>query len=141
MLDEGVYGLRFDLLPSEGDAGAGLSACGDGLAVLRGGQILGSDRYGGVFKGCYRYDAVRGEALVEVRVDERVAGTRAVALEASGTTVPFQVQMSAPGVHLVEARVSRASRARTGMVITPNMRRTPSRCCAGSSRASSTAAT
>ncbi|MBL8846469.1 MAG: hypothetical protein JNN24_11930 [Hyphomicrobium zavarzinii] len=82
MLDEGVYGLRFDLLPSEGDAGAGLSACGDGLAVLRGGQILGSDRYGGVFKGCYRYDAVRGEALVEVRLAVPPNGVLLTGLEA-----------------------------------------------------------
>lgn len=85
MLDEGVYGLRFEGPRVEGETAAGGSdgsACGEGLAVLRGGQILGSDRYGGVFKGRYRYDAACGEAFVEVRLAIPPNGVLLTGLEA-----------------------------------------------------------
>lgn len=66
MLDDGVYGLSFE------SCGAGiadtLSHRSEGLAVLRGGKILGSDRHGGVFRGCCRYDVACGEAIVEVQL-------------------------------------------------------------------------
>jgi hypothetical protein len=66
MLDDGVYGLSFEPC---GTARAGAPPeRGEGLAVLRGGRILGSDRHGGVFRGRCRYDAARGEAVVEVRL-------------------------------------------------------------------------
>lgn len=66
MLDDGIYGLSFESEPCAGNEPvAGRS---DGLAVLRGGLIIGSDPNGGVFKGRYRYDAGRGEAVVEVRL-------------------------------------------------------------------------
>jgi hypothetical protein len=65
MLDDGIYGLSFESRAT----GAEQTPCwGEGLAILRGGQILGSDPHGGVFKGSYRYDAARGEAVVEVRL-------------------------------------------------------------------------
>lgn len=66
MLDDGVYGLSFECR----DAGGRDDSFhrGEGLAVLRDGTLLGSDRHGGVFKGRYRYDAVSGEAVVEVRL-------------------------------------------------------------------------
>lgn len=80
MLDDGVYGLNFE---SRG-AGGRDEGClrGDGLAVLRGGQILGSDRYGGVFRGCYHYDAVRGEAVIEVQLAIPPHGVLLTGLEA-----------------------------------------------------------
>jgi hypothetical protein len=77
MLDDGIYGLSFEsrLPAGAGDAAAfdasGASdavACGEGLALLRGGVILGSDPHGGVFRGRYAYDAGRGDILVEVRL-------------------------------------------------------------------------
>lgn len=36
--------------------------------MLRAGVILGSDPHGGVFRGHYRYDPARGEAVVEVQL-------------------------------------------------------------------------
>lgn len=67
MLDDGVYGLRFESrLPGRSDGQD--AERGDGLAILRSGRILGSDRHGGVFRGRYRYDAAAGEAVVEVRL-------------------------------------------------------------------------
>lgn len=90
MLDDGVYGLSFESRapsePGEAPASSGSSVQissigqseglargegllrGEGLAVLRGGRILGSDPYGGVFRGHYQYDAARGDILVEVRL-------------------------------------------------------------------------
>lgn len=50
MFDEGLYALAYqghDGTPPQG---------GDALAVLRAGRIIGSDRWGGMFEGSYRYD-------------------------------------------------------------------------------------
>ena len=66
MLHDGVYGLGFKSPGPQGhDPALGQ---GDGLAILRGGRIVGSDRHGGVFTGSYRYDASRGETRVTVRL-------------------------------------------------------------------------
>lgn len=66
MLDDGVYGLCFETRASGGFETE--PDRGEGLAVLRGGQILGSDSNGGIFRGSYRYDAGRGETQVDVRL-------------------------------------------------------------------------
>lgn len=80
MLDDGVYELRFKC---PGGNGAGMPPLsGEGLAVLRGGRILGSDRHGGVFKGRYRYDPARGDAVVEVRIAIPPNGVLLTGLEA-----------------------------------------------------------
>lgn len=64
MLNDGVYGLSFESrVPGGGD-----TERSDGLAILRGGQILGSDRHGGVFRGHYRYDDAEGCAVIELRL-------------------------------------------------------------------------
>jgi hypothetical protein len=60
---EGVYGLSFTA-PPQADSGERV----EGLAVLRGGRVLGSDPHGGVFTGHYYYDAARGEAVIAVRL-------------------------------------------------------------------------
>lgn len=65
MLEDGLYGLSFE---SHCATGPCSSDRGDGLAVLRGGRIVGSDRHGGVFRGRYHYDPACGEAVVEVRL-------------------------------------------------------------------------
>jgi hypothetical protein len=66
MLPDGIYGLNFN---SGGFGSHGRAEDrGDGLAVLRGGRIVGSDPNGGVFKGRYRYDAERCEAVIDVRL-------------------------------------------------------------------------
>jgi hypothetical protein len=63
MLENGIYGLRFaashDGAPEEGS----------GLAVLRDGQVLGSDPMGAVFTGTYEFDATRNLNKVRLRVD------------------------------------------------------------------------
>lgn len=63
MLDEGIYGLKYMVRH------AGEPESGDGLAVLRSGKILGSDRWGGVFAGSYEYDPVTKANLVHVRLE------------------------------------------------------------------------
>ena len=65
MIDDGVYGLHFEAAASRGGEGP---ASVEGLAVLRGGLILGSDPHGGVFRGRYHYDPACGEAVVEVQL-------------------------------------------------------------------------
>jgi hypothetical protein len=63
MLENGVYGLRFaathDGEPEEGS----------GLAVLRDGNVLGSDPLGAVFTGTYEFDARRALNKVRLRLD------------------------------------------------------------------------
>ena len=80
MLDDGVYGLSFESqVPGDDGPGEGRS---DGLAILRGGSILGSDRYGGVFRGHYSYDAATGEADVALRLAVPPHGVLLTGLEA-----------------------------------------------------------
>jgi hypothetical protein len=63
MLDEGLYGLRYRSADqAEPDRG-------EGLAVLRDGKILGSDRWGGVFAGTCEYDAKRDSLRVRARLE------------------------------------------------------------------------
>jgi transcriptional regulator with XRE-family HTH domain len=50
MFDEGIYSLSYAA------AGEDFKTGGDGLAVLRSGRIVGSDRWGGMFEGSYRFD-------------------------------------------------------------------------------------
>lgn len=81
MLDDGVYGLSFESRDA-GSSGEGAVHRGEGLAVLRAGQLLGSDRHGSIFRGCCRYDAARGEAVVEVRLALPPHGVLLTGLEA-----------------------------------------------------------
>lgn len=63
MLQDGLYDLSYRSgLASE-------PSIGYGLASLRNGRILGSDRWGGVFSGSYRFDAVRGVGEIQVRLN------------------------------------------------------------------------
>lgn len=63
MLEDGIYGLAYaagrERMPSEGSA----------LATLRGGRILGSDPWGGVFTGYCRFDAARRLNTIELRLE------------------------------------------------------------------------
>jgi hypothetical protein len=63
MLEDGIYGLRF-AATHDGEPGDG-----DGLAVLRGGKVLGSDPLGAVFTGTYEFDAARQLNRVRLRLD------------------------------------------------------------------------
>src|SRR5262245_23825100 len=61
MLQNGIYGLHY-----EAD---GADAKASGLAVLRDGEILGSDPWGGVFAGTCRFDRAARLNRVNVRFD------------------------------------------------------------------------
>jgi hypothetical protein len=68
-LEEGVYRIAYygadrDNLESD-----------QALAVHRNGKILGSDRYGSVFIGTYKYDRARDLNTVQLRVDVPPKGT------------------------------------------------------------------
>ena len=62
MLSEGIYTLSY--LGNSNDQ----PCIASGLAVLRRGKILGSDRLGGVFTGSYSFDSVRQTNMVHVRL-------------------------------------------------------------------------
>ncbi len=62
MFDDGIYEFAFKAR-SETAAGNG-----DGLALLRAGTILGSDRGGALFTGRYEFDPVSAKATVHVRM-------------------------------------------------------------------------
>lgn len=64
MIDEGLYNVEYRsarLCDRDGD-------CGSGLAVLRNGKILGSDRWGAVFMGSYEFDPVKETNAVHLRL-------------------------------------------------------------------------
>lgn len=82
MLDDGIYGLRFESTGAGADAGPPSFGEGEALAVLRAGRILGSDPHGGVFRGRCRYDAACGEAIVDVRLAVPPNGVLVTGLEA-----------------------------------------------------------
>ncbi|HKZ95410.1 MAG TPA: helix-turn-helix domain-containing protein [Hyphomicrobiaceae bacterium] len=69
MFDEGIYGLTY-----KGEY-LGQHEAGQGLAVLRNGKILGSDRWGGVFAGSYEYDPVNETNRMHVRIEVPPEGT------------------------------------------------------------------
>ncbi len=62
MLDEGIYELFYKAPDTEQIPGE------SALCVLRNGKILGSDRWGGVFEGSYKYDAIRNTNSLHVRL-------------------------------------------------------------------------
>jgi hypothetical protein len=63
MLQDGLYDLSYRSGRSSDPP------TGYGLASLRNGRILGSDRWGGVFSGSYHYDAERGVGEIQVRLN------------------------------------------------------------------------
>jgi hypothetical protein len=63
MLKDGLYDLSYRSVE------ASAPPIGYGLASLRNGKILGSDRWGGVFSGSYRFDPNRGVGEVHVRLN------------------------------------------------------------------------
>jgi hypothetical protein len=69
MLEDGIYGLRFAASHD------GEPQDGGGLAVLRGGTVLGSDPGGAVFTGTYQFDAARQLNKVRLRLDVPAGGT------------------------------------------------------------------
>ncbi len=83
MLANGIYGLRFaathDGEPEEGS----------GLAVLRDGNVLGSDPGGAVFTGTYEFDAARNLNRVRLRLDVPADGVLVTGFAAgpSGATL------------------------------------------------------
>jgi len=88
MLDEGVYTLTY--FGTDCDQ----PCIASGLAVLRSGKILGSDRLGSVFTGSYAYDDTRQTNTVHVRlkvpdggvlVTGFAAGSEGVTLEIAGS--------------------------------------------------------
>ena len=62
MMEEGIYSLSY-----RGDT-PGEDERDDALAVLRDGQILGSDRWGGLFTGSYEFDPIRQRGTVRVNL-------------------------------------------------------------------------
>jgi transcriptional regulator with XRE-family HTH domain len=116
MFNEGIYGVSY-----KGE-NMGLLDGDSGLAVLRNGKILGSDRWGGVFMGRYEYDPVRAHNRVHVRMQippegelvtgfsagpagaiidivgafERAAPVAATVVEVAGRPVEIQLTYLAP---------------------------------------------
>ena len=63
MLSDGLYGLSYRAQES------GEQVLAEGLAVLRAGQILGSDPWGAVFTGSCWHDLDHDVSLLRVRLD------------------------------------------------------------------------
>ncbi|MFA5949166.1 MAG: hypothetical protein WC807_02655 [Hyphomicrobium sp.] len=83
-------------------------AFSEGLAVLRAGQILGSDRWGGIFKGSCEYDAEAGVNRVHVRLEMPPGGVLITGLcagaEGAALEISCAIERPAPSsnatVHL-----------------------------------------
>jgi hypothetical protein len=93
MLQDGLYDLSY----RSGEASD--VARGYGVASLRGGQILGSDPWGGLFAGSYRYDAERGMSLVHVQLTAPPDGVLITGQEAgpSGSVFDLIAEFKAEG--------------------------------------------
>lgn len=63
MLENGIYDLNY-----RADGAGGEDAAGYGLAMLRDGVILGSDRWGGLFDGSCTLDGATGKERLHVRL-------------------------------------------------------------------------
>lgn len=73
MLENGIYDLRYRAaVAGEKDAGA---ADGSGLALLRDGEILGSDPWGGVFTGSCAFDPEARLNRLHLRLEVPPGGT------------------------------------------------------------------
>lgn len=83
MISEGIYGLSYKGSRHDQD--------GEGLAVLRGGKILGSDRWGGVFTGTYKFDPVAEQNMVHVRIDIPPDGELITGFAAGSTGASFEI--------------------------------------------------
>jgi len=63
LLANGLYGLDYRAT-YEGEEDGGTA-----LAALRDGQILGSDPWGGVFRGCYEFDPDSDLNVVRLKIE------------------------------------------------------------------------
>ena len=112
MLEEGLYGLDY-----KGEY-LGEEDGGTALAVLRNGQILGSDPSGGVFMGSYEYDPVVDLNKVRLSIEvppERMlitgfsAGPKGATVDivgAFGRLTPSAMTVVEVGGHPVEVKLT-----------------------------------
>lgn len=109
MLDDGIYGVSF-AADDGADSGAG-DARGEGLLVLRGGTVLGSDAFGGVFRGSYHYDDKRGAAVVELQLAVPPNGVLVTGYEAGPEGASLDIRASfAPARPVTSAVIDVAGR-------------------------------
>ncbi len=100
MFAEGLYDLGFRAMTSVPSVrGQGSSqGLGCGLALLRRGRILGTDRRGSIFMGRYDYDS--NAAMAKVSVMLQVAPERELvtgfAAGADGATIEIEAAISEP---------------------------------------------
>lgn len=93
MLQDGLYDLNY----RSGEAPD--MSFGRGVASLRDGHILGSDPWGGLFAGSYRYDADRGLSQIHVRLSAPPDGVLITGREAgpSGSVFDLVAEFTADG--------------------------------------------
>ena len=83
MLTDGIYRIVYK-------SRAGMDDDGDcALAILRGGQITGSDKHGGVFLGTYECSAATGRDVVQLRLEVPPGGMLVTGLDGgpAGTAI------------------------------------------------------
>lgn len=103
MLDDGIYGVSFAAAEAL-DGGSG-DARGEGLLVLRGGTVLGSDAFGGVFRGSYHYDDRARAAVVELRLAVPPGGVLVTGYEAGPEGASLDIRASFAPARPVTAAV------------------------------------
>lgn len=97
MFDDGVYGLSF----APGHDGTGCPAAedrGEGLVILRRGEIFGSDPHGGLLQGACHFNPDRAEAEVKLQLAIPPFGVLLTGLEAGpdGKVIEVAGRFSAP---------------------------------------------
>lgn len=92
MLDDGLYGLTY--MSQDGRE----AEYGAGLAVLRDGLVLGSDRWGGVFRGRCTHVPDQHVSIVSVTLNVPPHGVLLTGLEAGpeGATLDFSCRFAKP---------------------------------------------
>lgn len=106
MFNEGLYDIDF----SGGAAAPGIA--GSGMAVLRGGRILGTDRRGTIFTGRYHYDSAMAVTRIDVSVHLGAYGwsDKAAPAAAEADVDAIQIVAALPASPVAETTVEVAGR-------------------------------
>ena len=101
MLADGIYRIAYQSRADGGDDGD------FALAVLRGGQITGSDKHGGVFHGTYECSAATSRDVVKLRLEVPPGGMLVTGLDGgpAGTAIEISATFEPLG-HMSKAQIT-----------------------------------
>ena len=104
MFSEGLYGLDYQAATDMPDV------IGSGLAMLRAGKIIGTDRCGSVFIGACEYDRHHRVSRVSVRMQVPPDGELVTGVPTGAEGATFDITVTIKAALVVETTVEVAGR-------------------------------